>query len=153
MPRILPPDAYRILDPDPGGLGRVLEHPDRTVRVASAVAGVSGVRVRCEGVPLGGVALYLDAWEGAGLAIPPGIAWELRATYGAQGETLASGVLSNLATLGSGSIVRVTGCLAEGFEFWARVTSGAVPVTVRLRWMVAPASAGAAYAVTNGTLV
>ena len=73
--------------------------------------------------------------------------------YGNQGAALGTGVLSNLSALGLGCVVRVTGCLAEGFELWARVTSGAVPITVQVRWMLAPASAGGPFEVTDGELV
>ena len=150
--RILTPDHWRTADESIVQRGGLVVAPDRTIRVAAAVQGVSGVRAVCDGV-FGGVALYLDGWEGAGLSTPPGIAWELRARYGQQGAALRTGVLSNLATLGSGCIVRVTGCLAEGYELWARVTSGSVPISVQVRWMLAPASAGGPFGVTDGELV
>lgn len=150
--RNLPPEYWRSADETLVSRGGLVVVPDRSVRVAEEVQGVSGVRARCGGV-FGGLALYLDGWEGAGLSTPPGIAWELRATYGTEGATLRTGALSNLATLGSGCVVRVTGCLAEGFELWARVTSGAVPIKVQVRWMLAPASAGGPFEVSDGELV
>lgn len=153
MARILTPDHWRSADEFIVQRGGLVVAPDRTIRVAAAVHGVSGVRAACEGGVFGGVAVYLDGWAGAGLSTPPGIAWELRARYGNQGAALRTGVLSNLATLESGCVVRVTGCLAEGFELWARVTSGAVPITVQVRWMLAPASAGGPFEVTDGELV
>ena len=153
MARILTPDHWRSADESIVQRGGLVVAPDRTIRVAAAVQGVSGVRAACEGGVVGGAALYLDGWAGTGLLTPPSVSWELRARYGSQGATLRTGVLANLATLGSGCIVRVTGCLAEGWELWARVTSGAVPITVQVRWMLAPASAGGPFEVTDGELV
>lgn len=152
MARNLSPECWRSADETLVQRGGLVVATDRTIRVAGEVQGVSGVRARCGGV-FGGLALYLDGWEGAGLSTPPGLAWEVRATYGAEGATLRAGELSNLAALGSGCIVRVAGCLAEGFELWARVTSGAVPIKIQVRWMLAPASAGGPFGVTDGELV
>lgn len=153
MPRNLPAECWSFVDESIVSRGGIVLQREKSIRIASAVLGVAGARARCDGGLFGGVALYLDTWAGAGLSTPPGLAWELRATYGAEGATLRTGELSNLAVLGSGCIVRVSGCLAEGFELWARVTSGAVPIKVQVRWMLAPASAGGPFGVTDGELV
>ncbi len=149
------PDDRRVAVQVADALGVVAQcHAAREIRVSADWMPVEGVTAR--GGLLGRLSLYLTTVEdgGSGLASPPTVEWQIRATFGRFSEpvTGAQGaiVVWSEGWRSSGSIVHVSGRLVEGWELWARVV-GAGSVRVLLRWLVSP-HPGAEPSVTPGEL-
>lgn len=104
----------------------------------------------CKGGALSGVSLYLTSARGDG-QLPPSVSFELRAVFGSRSETVADGELSKwLSWSQDGSIVHVSGRLCEGWELWMTTER---ECWLRLRWIVAPATACGIFLVEPGSLV
>jgi hypothetical protein len=122
---------------------------------ASVARFVAGVAAPC-GRALGGVTLFLVAVAQQGAELPT-VTWELHHRYGesdTSSELVTSGTLaawtSDADWSRRGSIVEVSGGLATGYEWRARV-SGAEPLRVGLLWVVGSPT-GLARAVAMGGL-
>lgn len=108
----------------------------------------------CSGLGFSAVSVFLEGAQLEGVA--PVVHWQLRGRHGGvtQSEAIpgASGVLANFETAASeGSIVHVSGRRYLGFELWAYSEGAAI--RCRVRFVTAPACAGAPLFVQTGALV
>ncbi len=108
----------------------------------------------------GAASVILEQPQATSAAAPPTVEWELRGAFGGRlGSELIAGASGGLSKFtawqgegSEGSIVHVSGRRYMGFELWARC-DGSENIRCRLRFVLAPASAGCPLYVEPGGLV